>query len=342
MAHFFFCYYNFIIQMKAMLFAAGMGTRLKPLTDTMPKALVPVNGKPLLEHTIERLCQAGVTEVVVNVHHFANQIIDYVKSHEFDCKVLISDESDELLDTGGGLKKAAVLLTANGKKSCGASGLDEQNLSATLSDKQLTSTLKSEDVYNRRSVIENLSMDNSTVQDSSTLGLSTEDFSKGDSLTDVSAVSSKSNTDGADVILIHNVDIFSNADLKDFYERNKRNAVTLLVSPRTTSRYLLFNDNNELVGWTNVKTGEVRSPYPHLDVSACHKYAFSGIHLFSPSAFTLMDSFPEKFPIMDFYLSVCDKIKIIGDVQQNLRLLDVGKQDTLQVAESFLEELGRR
>ena len=321
MAHFLFVKY-FSIQMKAMLFAAGMGTRLKPLTDTMPKALVPVNGKPLLEHAIERLCQSGVTVVVVNVHHFANQIKDYITSRQFDCKVMISDESDELLDTGGGLKKAAVLLMPDRKMPCETSILEEHYLSDSLPIKKFDRTKMSEGACEK--------------------ALASVSVVTDDTVTDSSIVSSNLKSDGSDSILIHNVDIFSNADLKDFYERNKKHAVTLLVSQRATSRYLLFNDNNELVGWTNVKTGEVRSPYPHLDVSSCHKYAFSGIHLFSPSTFALMDGFPEKFPIMDFYLSVCDKIKIIGDVQPDLRLLDVGKQDTLKAAEAFLEELGRR
>ena len=91
---------------QAMIFAAGLGTRLKPLTDTMPKALVPVGGRPLLDINIERLQQAGYTRFVVNVHHFAQQIVDHVNANP---QVLISDEREQLLDTGGGLKKAAPL-----------------------------------------------------------------------------------------------------------------------------------------------------------------------------------------------------------------------------------------
>ena len=95
--------------MKAMIFAAGLGTRLKPLTDHMPKALVPVAGKPMLEHVIEKLKAAGFNEVVVNVHHFAGQIIDFLKEKDnFGITIHISDESDCLLDTGGGIKKAAI------------------------------------------------------------------------------------------------------------------------------------------------------------------------------------------------------------------------------------------
>ena len=91
-----------------MIFAAGLGTRLKPLTDHMPKALVPVAGKPMLEHVIGKLKSAGFDEIVINVHHFAHQIIDFLKAKDnFGIRIWISDESEELLDTGGGIKKAA-------------------------------------------------------------------------------------------------------------------------------------------------------------------------------------------------------------------------------------------
>ena len=93
--------------MKALIFAAGLGTRLKPLTDTMPKALVPIDGKPLLEHVILKLKAAGFSQLIINVHHFPDQIIDFLKSkNNFDLRIEISDERDKLLDTGGGVKKA--------------------------------------------------------------------------------------------------------------------------------------------------------------------------------------------------------------------------------------------
>ena len=93
--------------MKAMIFAAGLGTRLKPLTDFTPKALVPIAGKPLLEHVILKLKSAGFDEIIVNVHHFPEQIIDFLKIKEdFGIRIEISDESEELLDTGGGIRKA--------------------------------------------------------------------------------------------------------------------------------------------------------------------------------------------------------------------------------------------
>ena len=94
--------------MKAMIFAAGLGTRLKPMTDTIPKALVPIAGKPLLEHVILRLKEAGFDELIVNVHHFPDQIIDFLRANNnFGIRIEISDERDVLLDTGGAIRKAA-------------------------------------------------------------------------------------------------------------------------------------------------------------------------------------------------------------------------------------------
>lgn len=94
--------------MKAMILAAGLGTRLRPLTDTRPKALVEINGRTLLEITFTRLRSFGVDEVIINVHHFADMVVDYLKSHNnFGMRVEISREDDLLLDTGGGLKKAS-------------------------------------------------------------------------------------------------------------------------------------------------------------------------------------------------------------------------------------------
>src|SRR5580704_8409067 len=94
--------------MKAMLFAAGLGTRLKPFTDHIPKALVEVNNKTLLEHNIRYLQRFGIYDVVVNVHHFASKIEAAIYEHDgFGSEIIISDERNEILETGGGLKKAA-------------------------------------------------------------------------------------------------------------------------------------------------------------------------------------------------------------------------------------------
>ncbi len=97
-----------------MIFAAGLGTRLKPYTVSHPKALVPVGGKPMLQRVIENLSMAGVKDIVINVHHFADQVVDFIKSNgNFGLDIKISDESDCLLDTGGGLLKAASLLSGD-------------------------------------------------------------------------------------------------------------------------------------------------------------------------------------------------------------------------------------
>lgn len=241
---------------QAMLFAAGMGTRLKPLTDRIPKALVEVNGKTLLEHNIEKLSAVGADPIVVNVHHFSQQIVDFLQTNPgLNRHVSISDESSKLLDTGGGLKKAQDLFTPHSP------------------------------------------------------------------------------------ILIHNVDILSNVDLLSFAQNMAQAEVLLLVSERKTRRYLLFDDDMRLVGWTHIGTGEVRSPYPHLDLSRCRMLAFAGIHLFSPHLFTRMNTWSDAFPIMDFYLSVCKEVNIRGYIQPDLRLLDVGKLDTLQQAHEFVTTL---
>ena len=96
--------------MKAMIFAAGLGTRLKPITDTKPKALVEINGKPLLYYAINTLKRAGIESIIVNTHHFSNQIIDFINNNNFGIPIEISDETEKLLNTGGGLKKAANFL----------------------------------------------------------------------------------------------------------------------------------------------------------------------------------------------------------------------------------------
>ena len=243
--------------MKALIFAAGLGTRLKPLTDNRPKALVEVKGEPLLAHVLHKLARSGYTEVVINVHHFGEQIIDYVATHPIEgMTIRISDERAELLDTGGGIRQAGTRFTQDGAP-----------------------------------------------------------------------------------FLIHNVDIFSNLDLKEFYTAHPTTeGATLFVSERKTSRYLLFRpSDNRLVGWTNVQTGEVKSPYPNLRVEDCRMYAFAGIHLFSPSLLPLMADWPQRFSIIDFYLSVADKVPIIGMPKADLQLIDVGKPETLKlVEEDFL------
>lgn len=100
--------------MKAMIFAAGLGSRLKPMTDNTPKALIPINGKPMLEHVILKLKDAGFHQIVINIHHLGQQIIDFlIANNNFGIRIDVSDERDYLLDTGGGIKKAAKFLQGN-------------------------------------------------------------------------------------------------------------------------------------------------------------------------------------------------------------------------------------
>jgi len=95
--------------MKAMILAAGLGTRLKPFTESHPKALAEVNNKPILLRNIDYLRSFGIDEIVINVHHFANQIIEFIQENKIN-NISISDETDVVLETGGGLKKASYLL----------------------------------------------------------------------------------------------------------------------------------------------------------------------------------------------------------------------------------------
>jgi NDP-sugar pyrophosphorylase family protein len=231
---------------QAMIFAAGLGTRLKPLTDTMPKALVRVGGQPLLWHVVQKLKGAGYERIVVNVHHFAQQIVDYLQENDnFGLDIRISDETEQLLETGGGIKKALPLF------------------------------------------------------------------------------------DPTEPILIHNVDILSNLDLTAL----PTDAPLLVVSQRQTKRYLQFDETMRLVGWKNIETGEVKG---HEGTPL----AFSGIHMFHPSLAPLLAEWPERFPIMDFYLKVCADNMIQGYEAKDLRLLDVGKLDTLEAAEKWLKVIG--
>ena len=99
--------------MKAMVLAAGLGTRLRPLTDDRPKALVEVAGRTMLEITLTRLRNFGVQDVIINVHHFADLVLQYLKAHDnFGMRIAVSEEQ-VLLDTGGGLKKAGYFFTEN-------------------------------------------------------------------------------------------------------------------------------------------------------------------------------------------------------------------------------------
>ena len=250
--------------MKAMIFAAGLGTRLKPLTDTMPKALVPVCGQPLLYHVLTKLVAAGYDDVIVNVHHFPDQIIDYLCVNDFGAHITISDERDFLRETGGGIKHVRPLLQKE-------------------------------------------------------------------------EIPGQAGNDGSEPFLVHNVDIISNLDFKWLREQHREDAVaTVVVSERETQRYLLFDEDGRLKGWTNVKTGEVRSPYPDIDPSRLRKLAFAGIHLMSPAIFDAFDKlgFGARFSIMDFYIQACAAYPIYAAVPPDFQMVDVGKFDSLPEAEA--------
>lgn len=247
-----------------MIFAAGLGTRLKPLTDTLPKALVPVCGVPLIEHVTRKLRDAGIEEAIVNVHHFAEKVEQWAADQDI-MEIKISDERVLLLETGGAVLHARPYL------------------------------------------------------------------------------------EGCGLFLIHNVDILSNVDIQWLASQVRPDALaTLLVSNRKTSRYLLFDpDTMRLVGWINEKTGEKRIPVPCTDESKCLRMAFSGIHIMSDNILKVLEEYAAshglyessatpRFPVMDFYLEACVKHNIYGAVAEDLKIVDVGKLDTLAVAEDFI------
>ena len=277
--------------MKAMIFAAGLGTRLKPLTDTMPKALVPICGQPLLYHVIDKLVKAGYDRIVVNVHHFPDQIIDFLKAHDFGVRIDVSDERDYLRETGGGIRYAQPLLT---DFSTPPSAPLEMTGEGPLSFRPS--------------------------------GASGEIFRQ-------------------EPFLVHNVDIVSNLDLKWFREQHRAGALaTLVVSERKTQRYFLFDEENRLRGWTNLATGEVRSPYKDIDPEKCRKLAFSGIHLISPEIFDAFEQLQmgDRFSIVDFYLKACAEYPIYGVVPPEFTMVDVGKFATLPEAESICADILNR
>ena len=270
--------------MKAYIFAAGLGTRLKPITDTLPKALVPVCGKPLIEYVCRKLMAAGINEAVVNIHHFADKIEAWAQEqdwvvtskHEWeemesrDGKIFIelSDERAMLLETGGAVLHARKYLGG-----CGH-------------------------------------------------------------------------------FLIHNVDIFSNADLRWLESQVRPDALaTLLVSGRKTARYLLFHpETMKLVGWLNIDQNDYHLVDQTLRIEDCRSLAFSGIHVLSDEVLGLMDEYVKekglpvdevkgtKFPIMNFYMWAAKRRLVYGAVAENLDFLDVGKLDTIELAENYIRQ----
>ncbi len=246
----------------AMILAAGLGTRLGALTQDKPKALVPLNGKPLLQHCIENLIANGFHHIVINVHHFGEQIIDFVDSHYFDADIQISDERELLMDTGGGIVKATPLF-----------------------------------------------------KDSK-------------------------------AVLVHNVDIISNVD---FAALNRQFLASgddawLLTQDRETNRKLLFDAENQLVGWMN-KT-EQRFKWVNEDRSGVstgsttlsyNEMAFSGLHFFRSDLFAEFEV--KRQSVIDLYLYLAKQNRIISRSIQPDYWFDLGKPEQLKAAESYLNNL---
>lgn len=232
-----------------MIFAAGLGTRFKPWTDQHPKALAPVNGHSLLHRNVAYLQAHGISEVVVNVHHFADQVATAVQeSGGWGSSIRISDERNEVLETGGGLLKARPLL------------------------------------------------------------------------------------EGQDFLTI-NVDILTDLDLGAMmaFHQEQKALITLAVTNRSTSRYLLFDEQNQLCGWRNTATGQERLPVPK---DALIQKAYSGIALFNAKVFDLIEQ-RGKFSLIDVYLSLAAEQRILGFDHSGGKLVDVGKPESVAVAEAL-------
>lgn len=243
--------------MRAMILAAGLGTRLRPLTNDRPKALVEVAGRTLLEITLTRLASFGVRDVIINVHHFADLVIDYLKKNRnFGMRIEISRE-DVLLDTGGGLKKAAWFFLENSRKE--------------------------------------------------------EPF------------------------LLHNVDVISTIDLDRmvrFHNENQALA-TLAVQQRETSRYLLFDENNELCGR---RAGRDQAAEIVRASGNTHPLAFAGIHVISPRFLGQMSE-EGIFSIITAYVRLAAKReKILAFNVDEYYWRDLGKPENVIRAQ---EDVGK-
>jgi NDP-sugar pyrophosphorylase family protein len=235
----------------AMIFAAGLGTRFKPWTDKHPKALAIVNGKPLLQHNIEYLQQYGITNVVVNVHHFSYQVINAIEENKgWGSTIIISDEKNEVLETGGGLLKARALL-------------------------------------------------------------------------------------GNETFITINVDILTSLDLSKLltFHKYEKALITLCVAERNTSRFLLFNKNNRLCGWRNIKGEEKIEKVVVADDNLVQK-AYSGIAVFEAEVLELIP-FKGKFSLIDVFLHLASTHKVIGYDHTGDKWLDVGKPEMVAVAEQM-------
>ena len=235
--------------MKAMILAAGLGSRLMPLTRTIPKALVLFRQKPILEHLILRLKQAGITEIIINVHHFPGQITDFLQEKRFfDIRIEISFEQD-LLDTGGGLKKAQWFF------------------------------------------------------------------------------------DDGQPLLLHNVDVVSNLDINRMLEHHlhKNSLATLAVRSRSTSRFLLFDADDRLIGWEDQSLQQQKIMVPFS--AEPRSFSFMGIHIISPGIFAHLPQ-AQKFSIITAYLDLAAQRKAICAFNADgFSWADLGRLQNLRAAE---------
>lgn len=248
--------------MKAMILAAGLGTRLRPLTNDRPKALVELAGHTLLEITIRRLREFGIREVIVNVHHFADMVADYLKkNNNFGMRIEISRE-EVLLDTGGGLKKAAWFFLEP--------------------------------------------------------------------------------SDHADEpFLLHNVDVISTIDFGRMlqFHRGNQALATLAVQHRETSRYLLFDEHNQLCGR---RAGIDQAPEIVHTSKQEQPLAFSGVHVISPR-FLHMISENGVFSIITSYLRLAGQSeRILGFRADAFYWRDLGKPENMAQAEEDMRRQGLR
>ena len=234
----------------AMILAAGLGTRLKALTHDKPKALVELNGKPLLQHCIENLIANGFYHIVINVHHFGEQIIDFVEHQRFDAEIQISDDRDLLMDTGGGIVKATSLFK-NSK-----------------------------------------------------------------------------------AVLVHNVDIISDVNLHELSQQflDSEDDAWLLTQNRETNRKLLFNAENQLIGWMN--KADVSFKWVYDSFGEFQEMAFSGLHFFRSDLFANFECKPQS--VIDLYLNLAKNNRIISKPIQPDYWFDLGKPEQLIAAENYL------
>lgn len=241
---------------KAMIFAAGLGTRLRPFTEAHPKALFPLNGKTLLQYQIEKLSAAGVRDIIINVHHFAEQIADYLRANNnFGLHIELSDERGNLLETGGGLLHARHFFDAEPFIAC-------------------------------------------------------------------------------------NVDILSNIDIENLIAAHKKeDMATVVVSERETKRYLLFDRDYCMRGWTNISTGETRPESTARNADELRRLAFSGMQVLNGDVFQHMDGMGERFSLIDFYVKNCTEHTIRAYIPRNYQMMDIGKTEILHDAEQFARSL---